>query len=301
MYASRQRKGNGVNVHLVDGTYELFRHFYALPSHINSRREEVAAARGVVGSMLSLLEEGATHIAVATDHVIESFRNALWAEYKDGSGIDPALRSQFDLLEDALRMAGFTVWAMVEYEADDALAAGAALCTADKRVEQVRICTPDKDLAQCVSGNRVIQYDRRQRKVIDASGVVGKFGVSPESIPDYLALVGDAADGYPGIPGWGAKSAAAVLARYGRLEAIPENVREWDVTVRGAARLAQTLSEQRDRAFLFRRLATLVTEGPVGGKVDDLRWSGPSAAFAEMCARLESPALLGRSRSLAKL
>lgn len=289
-----------MNVHLVDGTYELFRHFYAVPSHITARREEVGAARAVVGSMLSLLEEGATHIAVATDHVIESFRNALWAEYKDGRGIDTALRGQFDLLEDALRAGGFTVWAMVEFEADDALAAGAALCAADKRVEQVRICTPDKDLGQCVCGTRVVQLDRRQRKLIDASGVLEKFGVPPESIPDYLALVGDTADGYPGIPGWGAKSAAAVLARYGHLEAIPANFREWDVTVRGAARLAQALSDQREHALLFRRLATLVTEGPVKGSVDDLRWSGPSAAFAEMCDRLESPALLDRARLLAK-
>lgn len=291
---------DGVNVHLVDGTYELFRHFYAVPSHVNSRREEVGAARAVVGSMLSLLEEGATHIAVATDHVIESFRNDLWDEYKDGTGIDPLLRGQFDLLEDALRAAGFTVWAMVEFEADDALAAGAALCAADKHVEQVRICTPDKDLAQCVRGTRVVQYDRRQRKVIDAAGVVEKFGVTPESIPDYLALVGDSADGYPGIPGWGAKSAAAVLARYIHLEAIPAGVREWDVTVRGAARLAQSFAEQRDRAFLFRKLATLVTQGPIESKVDDLRWSGPLATFSGICDRLESPGLLDRARSLAK-
>lgn len=283
-----------MKVHLVDGTYELFRHFYALPSHRNARGEEVGAARGVVGSMLSLLEEGATHIAVATDHVIESFRNALWPSYKDGSGIDPALWSQFPLLEDALRAAGFLVWAMEEYEADDALAAGAAMSDADARVEQVRICTPDKDLAQCVRGTRVIQYDRRQRREITEAGVVEKFGVLPESIPDYLALVGDSADGFPGVPGWGATSAATLLARYRHLEAIPENPRHWDVSVRGANRLAQSFAQHRENAFLFRKLATLITEGPVKETVDDLCWSGPTPECAGITKRLETPALIDR-------
>lgn len=289
-----------MNVHLVDGTYELFRHFFALPSHVNARGQEVGAARGVVGSVLSMLEEGATHIAIATDHVIESFRNSLWADYKDGSGIDPVLWSQFNLLEEALEAAGFLVWAMVEYEADDALAAGAAMAAADKRVDRVWICTPDKDLSQCVKGTRVVQFDRRQRKMIDAAAVVQKFGVPPESIPDYLALVGDSADGYPGIPGWGAKSAAAVLASYLHIEAIPDRAREWNVQVRGAERLALALSERRDLALLFKKLATLVTDGPVRNTVDDLRWRAPAPGFEKMCERLESPGLLKRALALAR-
>ena len=288
-----------MKVYLVDGTYELFRHYYALPSHVNKNREEVAATRGVVDSMLSLVAEGATHLAVATDHVIESFRNHLWNDYKDGSGIAPDLYSQFGLLEESLRACGFVVWAMVEYEADDALAAGAALCRSDERVEQVLICTPDKDLAQCVVGNRVVQLDRRQRKLYEIDDVVRKFGVPPESIPDYLALVGDAADGYPGIPGWGSRSAATVLARYGHLERIPESHRDWDVTVRSAVRLAAILSEQRERALLFRRLATLVTDGPVAATVDALRWQGPLPAFSTICSRLDAPELIRKARSIA--
>jgi 5'-3' exonuclease len=278
-----------MKVHLVDGTYELFRHFYAMPRHVTARGEEVAAVRGVLGSLFGLVEGGATHVAIATDHVIESFRNELWPEYKDGSGIDPDLWSQFPLLENALRAAGFVVWAMVEYEADDALAAGAAMYATDSRVEQVVICTPDKDLAQCVRGSRVVQYDRRQRREIDEAGVVAKFGVPPASIPDYLALVGDSADGYPGIPGWGARSAATLLARYGHLENIPDHARRWEVSVRGADRLAQSLKENRELVMLFRKLATLVTEGPVKESVDDLKWDGPPAEFVEMCARLEMP------------
>jgi 5'-3' exonuclease len=229
-----------VRVHLVDGTYELFRHYYALPSHVNAGGQEVSATRGVVASLLSLLAGGATHVAVATDHKVESFRNELWPDYKDATGIEPELFSQFGLLEDALRALGVPVWAMVEYEADDGLAAGAAMAAADERVEQVLICTPDKDLAQCVEGQRVVQFDRRKRHVSDHDAVVEKFGVPPASIPDYLALMGDSADGFPGLPGWGAKSAATVLARYGHIEEIPERESDWDVSVRGAARLAAT-------------------------------------------------------------
>ncbi len=289
-----------MNVHLVDGTYELFRHFFAVPQTRNAAGEEVAAVRGVVGSMLSLLDAGATHLAVATDHVIESFRNDLWPGYKTGAGIDPDLRAQFEPLEEALAAAGIVVWGMVEHEADDALASGAALAAADERVEQVLICTPDKDLAQCVRGSRVVQFDRRQRVVRDEPGVWEKFGVAPASIPDWLALVGDSADGFPGIPGFGAKTAAALLARYGELDEIPLDPGEWDVPVRGAERLAATLNETRDVARLFRELATLVTDAPVSTRVDDLEWRGPEASFPAVCDRLEAPDLARRALELAE-
>jgi 5'-3' exonuclease len=260
-----------VNVHLVDGTYELFRHFYALPSARDAQGREIAAVRGVVGSMRALVRDGATHVAVATDHVIESFRNSLWAGYKTGEGIDPDLWAQFPLLEEALTEAGFTVWPMVEFEADDALAAGAAAAAQDPRVERVYICTPDKDLAQCVSDGRIVQLNRRTGQVLDEAGVSAKFGVLPPSIPDYLALVGDAADGYPGLPGWGAKSTAAVLARFGKLDAIPADWRDWHVNVASPARLAQSLAQNHDRALLFRTLATLRTDIPLFEDVDALR------------------------------
>lgn len=289
-----------VKVHLVDGTYELFRHYYALPSHVNRAGQEVAAARGVLGSVLSLINAGATHVAVATDHVIESFRNELWPGYKDGSGIEPALLSQFGLLEDSLRAMGVTTWPMVDYEADDALAAGAAMAVDDERVEQVLICTPDKDLAQCVVEDRVVQFDRRKRALIDQDGVIAKYGVPPLSIPDYLALVGDAADGYPGLPGWGAKSAAAVLARYGHIEEVPRRAIDWDVEVRGSARLAATLAERYDDALLFRRLATLAGNAPVAASVDELEWRGPTTQFAAVCGVLEDEALSARAVGLAE-
>jgi 5'-3' exonuclease len=234
-----------------------------------------------------MITGGATHVAVATDHVIESFRNRLWAGYKTGDGIDPDLLSQFPLLEDALSAAGIAVWPMVEFEADDALAAGAAAAAREPRVERVIICTPDKDLAQCVQGTRVVQLNRRTRITRDESGVVQKFGVPPPSIPDYLALVGDAADGYPGLPGWGAKSSSAVLSRFGHLESIPHDAREWHVNAANAAALARTLREQRDRAILFRTLATLRTDIPLFGTVDELRWAGPTAAFAAMAERFD--------------
>ncbi len=288
-----------MKVHLVDGTYELFRHYFALPEHVNAAGQEVAATRGVLRSMLSLLGEGATHIAVATDHVVESFRNELWEDYKDGSGIAEDLLSQFHPLEDALGAMGIVVWPMVEYEADDALAAGAAMAAADPKVEQVLICTPDKDLTQCVEGERVVQLDRRVRLIIDEDGVVEKFGVSPASIPDYLALVGDDADGFPGLPGWGAKSSATLLARYGHIEDIPSSADNWDVSVRGAERLAATLAEQLDRAILFRRLATLRGNAPVSPGIEELEWLGPTDRFPEVCETLDAPELAARAAALA--
>ncbi len=284
-----------MQVHLVDGTYELFRYYYALPSHVNGEGMEVAATRGVVGSCLSLLEEGATHVGVATDHVIESFRNELWAGYKDGSGIDPLLFAQFPLVEEALTAAGFLVWPMVECEADDALGAAAAQTADDERVERVIICTPDKDMAQCVrEDGRVVQLDRRKGTLYDHDGVIEKFGVPPASIPDWLALVGDSADGFPGLAGWGAKSAAAVLAHYGHIEAIPAMADDWEVGVRGAGRLAATLREQLAEALLFRRIATLELDS-VAVTVDDLEWTGPRPEFVDLCARLDAPGLAERA------
>jgi 5'-3' exonuclease len=287
-----------MDVHVVDGTYELFRSFFAkVPGHRDPEGVEVGAVRGVVTSMVMMLEDGSTHLGVATDHVIESFRNDLWEDYKTGEGIDPELRSQFPLLEDALAAFGFTVWAMVEQEADDALAAAAHVAGADPRVEQVVICTPDKDLGQCVGG-KVVQLDRRNRRLLDAAGVREKFGVDPESIPDYLALVGDSADGFPGLPGWGAKSAAAVLGHYGHIEAIPDDARKWEVVVRGAAGLAATLSQARDLALHFRLLATLRVDAPVG-VVDDWRWAGVGPGFEMWDARLGSAGLARRVTALA--
>jgi 5'-3' exonuclease len=287
-------------VHLVDGTYELFRYFLSpAAAYDRSAPPELRAVRGVVGSILGMLEEGATHLGVATDHVIESFRNRLWPGYKTGEGMDPLLVAQFEPLEEALGALGVVVWPMVELEADDALAAAAAMSAADPRVEQVVVCTPDKDLAQCVRGDRVVQLDRRRREVRGEAGVVKKFGVPPASIPDWLALVGDAADGFPGLPGWGAASAAAVLARYGHLERIPAQAAEWDVPVRGAARLAATLVEQRERARLFRTLATLRVDAPIGVDVDGLRWTGPRPDLAAWAVRLGTPALLERAARLA--
>jgi 5'-3' exonuclease len=279
-----------LQVHLIDGTYELFRHYYALPSSRDAKGHEVAAVRGVLASVLSMITAGATHIAVATDHVIESFRNKLWAGYKTSAGVERDLLAQFPLLEEALAAMGVVVWPMIEFEADDALAAGAALAAADPRVERIFICTPDKDLAQSVKGTRVVQLNRRTQAVIDEAGVIAKFGVPPSSIPDYLALVGDSADGYPGISGWGAKSSAAVLARYLHLEAIPEDARKWGVDVRNAGALAFTLQRDREQAFLFRALATLRTDVPLFRSVDELRWNGPTATFEKFAERLDGAA-----------
>jgi len=278
-----------MDVHLVDGTYELFRHFYALPSAKDRNGREVAAVRGVIASLLGMITAGATHVGVATDHVIESFRNDLWPGYKTGAGIDPDLWSQFPLLEQALDALGLTVWPMVEFEADDALAAAAAMAARDARVGRIFICTPDKDLAQCVQGTRVVQFDRRTRTVRDEAGVIAKFGVPPASIPDYLALVGDAADGFPGLPGWGAKSTAAVLARFRHIESIPDDPGVWRVNAANPARLARTLAAERDRALLFRTLATLRLDVPLGGAVDDWRWQGPTPTFAAIASAIDGP------------
>ena len=287
-------------VHLVDGTYELFRYFMS-PAAAFERTtpEELRAVRGVVTSMLGMLEGGATHLGVATDHVIESFRNGLWPGYKTGEGIDPVLYGQFEPLEEALRAFGIVVWAMVEFEADDALAAAAAMAAADSRVERVIVCTPDKDLAQCVRDDRIVQLDRRAREIRNESGVQQKFGVAPESIPDWLALVGDNADGFPGLPGWGARSAATVLARYRHLEDIPKQAAQWQVSMRGTERLATTLAQQWERALLFRRLATLRADAPIGVDVDALRWTGPREDFADWARRFGAPALHERAVKLA--
>jgi 5'-3' exonuclease len=289
-----------VLVHLIDGTYELFRYFLSPAAAFDrSAPEELRAVRGVVASILGMLERGATHLGVATDHVIESFRNALWPGYKTGEGMDPLLYAQFEPLEDALSALGVVVWPMVEFEADDALAAAAAMAAADTRVEQVVVCTPDKDLAQCVLGDRIVQLDRRTRELRNESAVRQKFGVPPTSIPDWLALVGDSADGYPGLPGWGARSAATALARYEHLEHIPKLAAEWDVAVRGSARLAVTLAEQWDRALLFRELATLRADAPIGVDVDALGWTGPRADFTAWSERLGTPVLHERALTLA--
>ena len=276
-----------MDIYLIDGTYELFRHYYALPSARDEDGREVAAVRGVLASVLGMLKGGATHVAVATDHIIESFRNGLWRDYKTSEGIEADLLAQFPLLEEVLSAAGIIVWPMVEFEADDALAAAAHAADKDARVEHVIISTPDKDLAQCVRGTRIVQLNRRTRVTIDEAGVIQKFGVPPTSIPDYLALVGDAADGYPGLRGWGAKSSAAVLSKFGHLESIPADDREWHVNVSNAA-LADTLSRERENALLFRTLATLRTDIALFDDVDELRWKGPTPAFAALAARLDA-------------
>jgi len=289
-----------VDVHLIDGTYELFRYYFVVPPAKDTEGREVGAVRGVLSSVLSLLDGGATHVGVATDHVIESFRNDLWKGYKTGEGIEPELLAQFHPLEEALAAMGVVVWPMVEYEADDGLASAAARAAADPRVGRVFVCTPDKDLAQGVSGERVVQLDRRAGTMRGAKGVVERFGVPPESIPDYLGLMGDSADGYPGLPGWGAKSVSTVLARYRHIEDIPADGRAWDVNVRGAAKLAATLVEYRELALLFRDLATLRTTAPVFGSVDELRWTGPRPEFFDLCVRLDAGTLFKRTQALAE-
>jgi 5'-3' exonuclease len=286
-----------VKIHLVDGTYELFRQHFGRMMRDDPR--PYAATIGVLRSTLALFDEGATHVGVASDHVIESFRNDLWPGYKSSVGMPPELLGQLGLVEEALEAMGVTVWAMVEHEADDALGAAAAVADADTAVEQVLILTPDKDLGQCVRGRRVVQFDRRKRELIDHDGVVAKFGVEPASIPDYLGLVGDSSDGFPGLPGWGSRSAAGVLARYGHLEAIPAAAGQWEVSgLRGALKLAVTLQEHFELALLFRRLATLVTDIDVGD-VESWRWTGPTAEFPAMAEKLQAPDLVGRAVMLA--
>jgi 5'-3' exonuclease len=285
-----------MQVHLVDGTYELFRYHYA-PSN---REPRLGAQRGVLNTVLDLVAGGATHIGIATDHVIESFRNDLWDGYKDGSGVEPDLMAQFPEVEELLVLAGFEVWPQITHEADDALAAAAVMASADPRVEQVIICTPDKDLAQCVtSDGRVVQLDRRREIWYDRDGVIEKFGVPPESIPDYLGVVGDSADGFPGLPGWGAKSAAKILARYGHITEVPLDVAEWDVDVRGAAKLAFTLRERLDEALLFRRIATVDLDAPVSGSVDEMEWAGPVNGFDGRCAEIGAERIAARTHQLA--
>ena len=284
-----------MDVYLIDGTYELFRYFFAVPSAKDAGGQEIGAVRGVLGSVLSMIEAGATHLGVATDHVVESFRNDLYFGYKTSEGVAPELLSQFPILEEALQAMGVLVWPMVEFEADDALASAAAKAATDDRVEQVVICTPDKDLGQCVVGTRVVQLDRRREIVRDEAGVIAKFGIKPQSIPDYLAVVGDSADGFPGIAGWGAKAAACVFSQYSHLEDIPKDWREWNPSVRRARPLAESLFAAWDEALLFRTLATLRTDVPVFNPVDDLLWKGPRPEFEAFCQRLKAPDLLRRA------
>ncbi len=277
-----------MEVYLVDGIYELFRHYYALPSARDADGREIAAVRGVLSSLLGMIRGGATHIAVATDHIVESFRNDLWAGYKTSQGVEPDLLAQFPVLEGVLSAAGIVVWPMVEFEADDALASGSLLASRNPQVERVLICTPDKDLSQCVKGKRIVQLNRRTRAVLDEQGVIQKFGIPPESIPDYLSLVGDSADGYPGLRGWGAKSSAAVLARFGHLESIPEDYQQWQVKVANARALADTLTRDRESALLFRKLATLRSDLPLFEDVEQLRWTGPTHSFNAIAASLDA-------------
>lgn len=289
-----------MQIHLVDGTYELFRHYFAVPAHLDTDGVEVAAVRGVLGSILAMLEGGATHIGVATDHVVESFRNEMWDGYKSGEGLEPELMGQFHPLENALGALGVTVWPMVEFEADDALASAAALAGRDDRVDRIYVCTPDKDLAQSVQGDRIVQLDRRKKQITNESGVVEKYGVPPASIPDYLALVGDTSDGFPGLPGWGAKSTAAVLGHYLQVEKIPDAVDAWAVKPRGAARLADALAQGRSDALLFKDLATLRTDVSVGRSIDEWKWKGPSEFFSPMCEKLGARGLAQRAQRIAQ-
>jgi 5'-3' exonuclease len=283
-----------MNVYLIDGTYELFRHFFAVPSSKNDSGQEIGAVRGVLISAFSMIDAGATHLGVATDHVVESFRNELFPDYKTSEGVDPELLSQFPIVEAALESMGVLVWPMTYFEADDALASAAAKAAEDEGVQQVVICTPDKDLAQCVAGNRVVQLDRRRNILRDEAGVVEKFGVKPESIPDYLAVTGDVADGYPGISGWGAKAASLALSKYCHLEQIPKDWQHWDPSIRRARPLAESLFGAWKEALLYRTLATLRLDAPVFNVIDDLRWKGPRDNFEQVCEQLRANDLYRR-------
>ncbi len=285
-----------MQVHLVDGTYELFRAYYGAPKRQNPDGEEVGATRGFLRSLWSLLQdEEVTHVGVAFDHVVESFRNDLFDGYKTGDGIEPELLAQFPLVEAAAAALGVVVWPMVEFEADDAIATAAHKFARSKRVEQVVICTPDKDLAQMVVDDRIVTWDRMRDKRLDAAGVEEKFGVPPSSIPDYLALVGDSADGIPGIPRWGAKSTATVLAHYGAIASIPDDAESWQVKVRGAKTLADNLAAQREDAMLYRELATLRRDVPLTEKLGDLKWKGADVdALGELCERLDDERFYAR-------
>jgi 5'-3' exonuclease len=283
-----------MDVHLIDGTYELFRHFFALPSAADTNGQEIGAVRGVLNSVLSMIERGATHIGVATDHVVESFRNDLYPGYKTSEGVPPELLAQFPVLEETLEAMGIVVWPMVQYEADDALASAAVKAALDDRVRQVLICTPDKDLSQCVVGTRIVQLDRRQNILRDEAGVVAKFGVKPQSIPDYLAVVGDSADGFPGLPGWGVKAATSTLSQYPHLEDIPKDWRAWHPSIKKAFLLSKSLFSAWSDALLFRTLATLRLDVPVFATVEDLRWKGAQPNFKQQCQRMKSPELVHR-------
>ena len=286
-----------MRIHLLDGTYELFRHYFAVPKkQVNGK--EIGAVAGVVGSVIGMFEGGVTHLAVATDHVIESFRNDLYPGYKSSAGVPEDLLDQFWPLEDALRALGVVTWPMIDVEADDALASGAAIAARDNRVEQVLICTPDKDVAQCVVDKLVVQFDRRKREMRDEDGVIAKFGVRPTSIPDYLGLVGDSSDGFPGVSGWGAKSAGAVLARYGHIEDIPDEAREWDIELRGRDKLAATLRDNRDVAMLCKDLATLRVDDKLVKTIDELEWHGPTKTFGKVAASLDDETLAKRAAAI---
>lgn len=290
-----------MDVYLIDGTYELFRHFFGVPSRKTPDGREIAAARGVLNSVAMMLESGVTHIGVATDYVIESFRNNLWPDYKTGKGVDPAILEQFPLLEAGLEAMGVALWPMEELEADDAMASAARIAAPSEGVERVLICSPDKDMAQCVDDEkRIFQLDRRKNLLTDEAGVIAKFGVPPASIPDYLALVGDSADGYPGLQGWGARGAAAVLSRWGSIEAIPEYASAWDLSLRGADRMAAVLRDNRELALLFKDLATLRDQEPLFETAEDLRWRGPRESFESYCDSIEAETLLKRVRLLEK-
>ena len=290
-----------MEIHLVDGTYELFRHYFAVPSHKTSEGVEVAATRGVLGTLVRLLEDGATHVGVATDHVIESFRNDLFDGYKTGEGTPPEIMSQFPLVEALIEAAGFITFPMIEFEADDALASAARIAKEDPSVKRILICSPDKDLAQCVTDDgRVVQFDRRQEIIYDATGVREKFGVSPSSIPDFLALVGDSADGIPGLPGWGAKSSSLLLASYGTIEKIPLDPNKWDVPVRGAEKLAETLSQNFKKAQLYKDLTILRDNVSVMSNVSELEWVAPEEYFTELCDRLDASKLAERLKNFSR-
>ena len=290
-----------MEIHLVDGTYELFRHYFAVPSHKTSEGVEVAATRGVLGTLVRLLEDGATHVGVATDHVVESFRNDLFDGYKTGEGTPPEIMSQFPLVEALVEAAGFITFPMIEFEADDALASAARIAKEDPSVNRILICSPDKDLAQCVTDDgRVVQFDRRQEVIYDAAGVREKFGVSPSSIPDFLALVGDSADGIPGLPGWGAKSSSLLLACYGTIEKIPLDPNKWDVPVRGAEKLAETLSQNFKKAQLYKDLTILRDNVSVMSNVSELEWVAPKEYFTELCDRLDASKLAERLKNLSR-
>jgi 5'-3' exonuclease len=287
-----------MKVYLVDGTYELFRYYFAQPSHLATDGKDVGAVRGVVSSMVSMLEAGVTHLGVATDHIVESFRNEMYLGYKNGDAIEKELLGQFSLLERCLFSLGLMVWPMIEYEADDALASASSLAANDPHVEQIVICSPDKDLAQCVVGDKIIMRNRRTEVDLNEMNILEHFGVLPASIPDWLALVGDSADGFPGLKGWGKKSAATVLCHYGHLESIPATASGWDQglveRVRGATSLAARLAQEMEQALLFRDLATLRQDFPCFVHIDELAWNGPEEDFAEVCDYLGAPQLVER-------